>query len=583
MYPPEIRSETQSGAEKKLFGRMQRELGDDWVVLHSVGLTEHRTKPWAEIDFVLVGPPGVFCLEIKGGRVARRDGQWLFTNTNDVTTAKYKGPFEQVGPAAAALKNHLRDKHPGLRYLNVDYGVCTPDITWNITGPDILPETIYDDRDWPRSFGAYMRRLADYWHERHEKAYGHPVNSLSEAERALIVDELRGDFDLRPSLKTRIGRAEEELIELTKQQYHVLDNLRDNARVIIRGGAGTGKTLLAVEEARRRAAKGEKVFLCCRNPLLGSVLRAAVKDFGTDAVNVRAGDLGTFMAATIADAGLQHKLPDAEPDDLFDVFYPEYCAEALLSPERFQTYDALIVDEAQDLLLPKHLDVFDGLLKGGLKDGEWKIFYDPFQDIFRKMAVGGIQRLNAYKPAKFTLDVNCRNTEQIAIATQILSTIFTSEATPTHGPDVEHLWVRDKSHAAREISKYIGRLLSEGIHPEEIVVLSPQNRRYSCLADGLVNIPCPLNECDGIVPPTGTIRFAHIGAYKGLESKAVVICDIANMEDEDALTAIYVGASRAKTMLAVALDQTLQPQFQVNSIEHGRRYKDWMESRKATI
>ena len=93
MVPPIVSDATQSNAEIRLFGKIRDELSDDWIVLHSLGLAGHARKPWAEIDFVLIGPPGVFCLEVKGGRVARRDGMWEFTNRHGETTRKRGGLY----------------------------------------------------------------------------------------------------------------------------------------------------------------------------------------------------------------------------------------------------------------------------------------------------------------------------------------------------------------------------------------------------------------------------------------------------------------------------------------------------------
>src|SRR2546423_12146641 len=107
MYPPEVRVGTASAAEKRIFGRLKQGLSDEWLVLHSLGLAGHERKPWAEIDFVVVGASGVYCLEVKGGRVARKDGTWLFTDKNDEVTSKVEGPFAQVGSAAGALAGHL--------------------------------------------------------------------------------------------------------------------------------------------------------------------------------------------------------------------------------------------------------------------------------------------------------------------------------------------------------------------------------------------------------------------------------------------------------------------------------------------
>src|SRR5688572_9978869 len=111
MLPPEWRSTT-SNAERKVFRAIQTDLGGEWVALHSVGLACHDRKPWAEIDYVLIGPPGIFCLEVTGGRVSRKDGLWYFTDGQDNVSTKAEGPFEQVGSAAATLRRYLGDADP---------------------------------------------------------------------------------------------------------------------------------------------------------------------------------------------------------------------------------------------------------------------------------------------------------------------------------------------------------------------------------------------------------------------------------------------------------------------------------------
>ena len=218
MLPPEIRGDTKSNAERRLFEAISRGLPEEWIALHSLGLTGHRTKPWAEADFVLIGPAGVYCLEVKGGRVGRRDGRWHFTNAQGVVGVKDQGPFEQVGGASAALRHYLLEKHPVLRDFAFGYGVLTPDITWRVEGPDILPEVVYDERDERKSFSAYMRRLAAYWHDRLEQQRSSPLTSMTERDRKLVLDELRGDFDLRPSLRTRMRHTEEQLLSIYEKE-----------------------------------------------------------------------------------------------------------------------------------------------------------------------------------------------------------------------------------------------------------------------------------------------------------------------------------------------------------------------------
>src|SRR5262252_1368416 len=116
MLPPTVREGTSSPAEREMFVHIRDELSNDWIALHSVGLTIHKRKPWAEIDFVLIGPPGVFCLEVKGGRVTREEGVWYTTPQHGPDRGKRQrlneSPFEQVGSASAELFKFLSESMP---------------------------------------------------------------------------------------------------------------------------------------------------------------------------------------------------------------------------------------------------------------------------------------------------------------------------------------------------------------------------------------------------------------------------------------------------------------------------------------
>ena len=109
MIPAAVGENTVSLAEKKLFALFQNQLPPTFTVLHSLGLASHARKPWAEIDFVLIGSGGVYCLEVKGGGVSRRNGLWHFTDRYGNVNTKTEGPFHQVGSASAALYHFLTE------------------------------------------------------------------------------------------------------------------------------------------------------------------------------------------------------------------------------------------------------------------------------------------------------------------------------------------------------------------------------------------------------------------------------------------------------------------------------------------
>jgi hypothetical protein len=78
MFPSVIDASTVSNQERRVFSLLEADPDtSDWYVLHSLGLSKRGRKPYGEIDFVVLLPgEGIFCLEVKGGRVACENGTW---------------------------------------------------------------------------------------------------------------------------------------------------------------------------------------------------------------------------------------------------------------------------------------------------------------------------------------------------------------------------------------------------------------------------------------------------------------------------------------------------------------------------
>ncbi len=549
MIPAFVAEDTQSTAERRLFTEIRDHLTDDWTVLHSLGVAEHRRKPWAEVDFVLIGPPGVFCLEVKGGRVSRTDGIWLFEDRRGRVSQKAEGPFEQVGSVAPQLYRHITEHDRQLAQVLLGYGVAMPDIEFKVIGPDIEPAILYDIRDTRRPFADYLARLAAYWSARYP---GRQATTQQMRDRVLGL--LRPDFDLRPSLGARIGHANRELVSLTTEQYRLLDELADAPRVIVRGGAGTGKTLLAREEARRQATRDQRVLLCCYNVALADVLQRELEGVsGITVVNVH-----RLLADIVDEAGMRDRIPDVDGNRLFTVFYPTVALEALLSSERLGEYDVLIVDEAQDLMLNEYVDVFDALLRGGLQDGTWRVFLDPRQDIYHGQNAKAWSRLANGFPYRLT--VNCRNTQPIAVAAALLGSTSPSDVLRAQGPQVHEVWYRDGAHQQREVGRLLGRLIGiESIPAEEIVVLTRRRLENSSLRTDLPGCPLPLRA--EVLPGRRHIRHATIASFKGLEADVVVLADVDDLLSEESGLLNYVAASRARGHLVLVMHESRREDY----------------------
>ena len=109
MIPATIHPNVQSQAEKRLFNAFRDAPGtDDWYCLHSLGMAHHARKRRGEIDFLLLTRKGIFVLEVKGGRIARHEGLWQFTDRYGKAHEKCESPFDQASSAMFAIELIVR-------------------------------------------------------------------------------------------------------------------------------------------------------------------------------------------------------------------------------------------------------------------------------------------------------------------------------------------------------------------------------------------------------------------------------------------------------------------------------------------
>jgi superfamily II DNA or RNA helicase len=101
---------------------------------------------------------------------------------------------------------------------------------------------------------------------------GHPV---PEEERKVFLDSFAKDISPK-EIKRFVTETDRILLRQTIAEYQVLDLLRDNRQLIVKGGPGSGKTWLALEQAFRYAEEGLQVLLLCYNVALAEQLSALV-------------------------------------------------------------------------------------------------------------------------------------------------------------------------------------------------------------------------------------------------------------------------------------------------------------------
>lgn len=259
----------ESDAEHTLYHELKHQLSDDLVVMHSVPIllrSGERTELNCEIDFVVIDPDrGVLVLEVKGGGVSRhsRTGQWHSIDA-DGNKHEIDDPFEQAKRNRYALVEKLKEV-PRTRVFKyrIRHAVAFPDITVGnrYLGPASDPDIVID--------GPALQNLP----RAVQRALGRPAEDARIGPLALeaLVQALRPGIDVRrPSLGSALRQTESLIVQLTETQYRILRLLDRQRRAKIAGCGGSGKTMLALEKARRLTEQGLSVLLTCLNASLAN-------------------------------------------------------------------------------------------------------------------------------------------------------------------------------------------------------------------------------------------------------------------------------------------------------------------------
>ena len=330
-------------------------------------------------------------------------------------------------------------------------------------------------------------------------------------------------------------QSEKEIISLTEEQYACLDDIEINKQIVVTGGAGTGKTLIAVEEAKRESVD-KKLGIFCFNKNLAEYIKQNIEK-----KNVEIHSLHSYLMKLIGDnAGKYDK-----DEEFFKKILPKMARE--VAESNGIKFDKIIVDEFQDLCTPEYLEFFDAVLDGGLIDGEFS-FYGDFarQAIYQDDVSIDLLKNYAFFARK-NLSINCRNTlhigNELVNVTGYADKKYRLKIT---GEPVDFYVWSDKQEQGCILIATIKELKKKGFTASSILVLSPNKRNKSIVGW--------CDEEEFIIGDYGAdhaaylAMFSTVHAYKGLESEIVILTDIEDYSDQQLM---YIALSRARSKLIV--------------------------------
>ena len=513
-----------SRAELKVFDRLAQAFAGQkdsecFYALHSLNLTHHEYKRFSEIDFIIVCPYGIYVLEVKGGRVSCSKGEWQFTDRYGRSNTSFESPFRQAQTALHGIHHKLKEALPVdvINQFALGYGVITPDCNIKSQGAE-WEEPILAGSQQYKNLQGWLERLFEYWQQKNKG-----IIANQEAINA-VVNYLRPDFDAVIYKADIIDNISQNITILTESQLQLIEIIKVNPRVICEGGAGTGKTLMAIGIAIQWAKRGKQTAFICHSPWLQS-----------------------FLAHRYAHQNLTIQTVSG--------------IQSQIRRNQLQV-EVLVVDEAQDILNQEMIVALNQLLEGGLETGRWYLFMDINQQsgLCGQTDPHVLARLHLYHPTRVPLTTNCRNTYQIlqTIKDWIgadMGVQGAGQGLPVVKESFGHLQML-LGQINQDIDSFINK---EAIYYSQITILLSSNLRLSNLEQRLMTSILSkghkVTRCDSYsmtnFPPSG-ISVLMTPEFKGLENDVVIF--IGSTDDLDKnLNESYVAMSRARSLLYVYL------------------------------
>lgn len=519
-----------SSAEKRVWQLLTEQLFPDDLLVAGQRVTDHLKDH--EIDFVVaIEGAGIVCVEVKGGEVWHDGTDWWQKRGGREFTIE---PVRQAREACYALRDFIesdpRWTQPRLRW---DHVVVLPntELPQDFELPDCPRWKVIDRTELPTLATRLKRLILDEKLDR-------PLLTKTGIEQ--LQTALSGRGLPQRDVVARALENEDAADILTEHQAVILDAIRLLNRVEVRGGAGSGKTFLAVEQARRLAAQGQRVALVCYSHGLASYLKRIGRHWPRRQQPGYVGEFHTLGIQWGAPQGPDESERNEQASHFWEDELPRQMAELAANLGPGHKFDAVVVDEAQDFA-----DAWWDPILAALRDQETGgiyVFSDEGQRVFDRQGTPPVPLV------PLILDHNVRNTRQIATAFQPLVD-HPMRYLGGDGPDVTFVACTAED-AMSNGDDQIENLLESGWRPEDLALLTTGSRHPEQVArqeQGNQKYWDSFWDAEQVF-------YGHVLGFKGLERRAVVLVVNEQGAFERSRERLYVGLSRARDQLVVCGD-----------------------------
>lgn len=507
------------------------QLSDDYIVFYSLhwNKKEKNMVSWGESDFTIFHPKrGILVVEVKSGEIYCKNGEWSQINTRTKEQKNMKDPMVQAERSKYTFID-LLEKNINLgREYRVECAVWfTMAESYNQLGtlpPNYSEGNLLIKKDL-NNIEKAVKRVFDYYNFKENSFY-------DKNDEANVIRTLSPEFNVIMSISNIMEEAEYYFNRMTREQVRLIEYLDEQRVAAIQGGAGTGKTMLAIEKARRLLQNPEtqkdKVLFLCFNEFLYKYLSEKYKE---ELPNTYFFSMDKLVKKHYEIKG-QYSTLEEKLDFLNN--YSDYNWD----------YKHIIIDEGQDFTQDE-ISVLYTIAE--IEDSCFYVFYDKNQLVNKE---GSISILSTDRiECRLVLSTNCRNTKSIASsANKILGIKKYKLRDNVQGEKPIFYIISKNDQILSKLYDEIKRYVNNGISISKIVILTVNTENKSILAGhskiGNYTITHNLGE-KGIL-------FTTARKYKGLEAEVVIVIDIEKktFDDEIKKKVMHVGASRAKYFLS---------------------------------
>lgn len=516
MYPKSISEYMPTDSEKIVYHELKSQLPDTFEVFYSVKWTDFENGKLikSEADFIVTSPEyGFLCLEVKGGSNIRiEDNVWYVGDGTHGERKLTRSPYDQAERSIYYFTQMFSNKY------NMDYqgiygaGAIFP---FYPIGPDVTLDKRHrdctiDSNDL-NSIYSKIKSMFRLWKGKKYRWF-YP-NGQHEALMELIRERIA------------ISAAAGSLVKYKEQQLDVINRVQDSYvyflkninRFYIKGGAGTGKTWIAMKMAEESFAQNKKTLFLCTSYHLAK----RVRNYLNDGIDVY--DLVSILSQCL--------------DEFDSLEAPFYTGALHKLKDNYPQYEAIYVDEAQDFTEELAQCVNAMLLNDESRLG---VFYDDVQ-IFRRDSFNNGFAIES-KP--FLLHENIRNTANIYNWTAEKTKLGTDViSNPVEGPTPVTEYITEKGQMTHRLERLFKKYLEDEYLPNSSLVIIAEDVQsfFDDYPDGIAKWSFVQHD----VVTNDEIRVASVAEFKGLETDMAVYIHSRNTSENQN----YIAYTRAKYYL----------------------------------